>query len=200
MADYHYAPAGHESKKLIPVEMTREQYASLGGAENYPFEIIKIGARITTGILVPADDELYREYTRSVWNEEKNTERRRRCMVRSTKTGRLVRCKGRCEKCDRMKDGRPLSTDELKEKNEFELPDKSQSIQDIEMQVLFEQLLALLEKQAPELAHIFAEMYNGVGQREIERELAIAHGTMTGMVKDMREILQQSVTRGDIIG
>ena len=121
-------------------------------------------------------------------------------MVRSPKTGKLVRCKGCCEKYERMKAGQPLSIDELKDKNEFELPDDRQSARSIDAELLFKQLLALLEKQAPRLTHIFAEMYNGAGQREIERKLGIAHGTMTYMVKEMREILQQFVTRDDIIG
>lgn len=30
-------------------------------------------------------------------------------------------------------------------------------------------------------------MYNGTSRREIERELGIAHGTMTDMVRRMRE-------------
>ena len=188
------------NQRFIPVEMTRDQYTTLSGAENYPFGKIKIGTRLTTGILVPADDEQYRKYIRSEWNEEKSVERQRRCMVRSPKTGKLIKCKGSCEKCDRMKDGLPLSLDSFYEETEFELPDERQSTRNIDAELLFEQLLALLEKQAPELAHIFEEMYNGTGQREIERELGIAHGTMTDMVKRMRVILQQSVSRGDIIG
>lgn len=188
------------NQNLIPVEMTREQYTTLSGAENYPFGKIKIGTRLTTGILVPADDEQYREYIRSEWNEEKSVERQRRCMVKSPKTGKLIKCKGCCEKCDRMKDGLPLSLDMFYEETELELPDDRQSHRDIDAELLFEQLLSLLEKQAPELAHIFEEMYNGTSQREIERERGIAHGTMTDMVKRMREILQQFVSRDDIIG
>lgn len=188
------------NQNLIPVEMTREQYATLSGAENYPFGKIKIGTRLTTGILVPADDEQYRKYIRSEWNEEKSVERQRRCMVKSPKTGKLIKCKGCCEKCDRMKDGLPLSLDMFYEETELELPDDRQSHRNIDAELLFEQLLSLLEKQAPELAHIFEEMYNGTSQREIERELGIAHGTMTDMVKRMREILQQFVSRDDIIG
>jgi len=189
------------NQKSIPVEMTREQYTTLSGAENYPFGKIKIGTRITTGILVPADDEdQYRKLIHTMWNEEKVTERQRRCMVKSPKTGKPIKCKSCCEKCERMKDGQPLSLDAFYEETEYEVPDDSQSIRNIDAGLLFEQLLELLKKQSPELAHIFAEMYNGSGQREIEREMGIAHGTMTDMVKRMRDILQQSVTREDILG
>ncbi len=179
--------------------MMREQYDSLSGAEKYSFEKIKIGTRMTTGILIPASDEQYREYIHSEWNEEKRIERQRRCMVISPKTGKLIKCKGCCEKCDRMKDGLPLSLDMFYEETGYEIPDENQDIHNLETELLFEQLLTLLEKQAPELAHIFEEMYNGAGQREIERDLGIAHGTMTDMVKKMRNILQKIVTREDIM-
>ncbi len=180
--------------------MMREQYDSLSGAEKYSFEKIKIGTRMTTGILIPASDEQYREYIHSEWNEEKRIERQRRCMVISPKTGKLVKCKKCCDKCNRMRDGQPYTLEEFYDKTESEPSDGSQGINKVETEILFEQLLSLLEKQASELAHIFEEMYNGTGQREIERELGIAHGTMTDMVKRMREILQQSVSREDIIG
>ena len=188
------------NQKFIPVEMTREQYLSLAGAEKYEFKGIKIGVRSTTGILVPASEEQYRNYMHSLWNEEKSVERQRRCMIISPKTGKLIKCKGCCEKCNRMKDGQTLSLDMFYDETEYEIPDDNQSLRNIETQFLFEQLLDILENQAPELAQIFEEMYNGVAQREIERKLGIAHGTMTDMVKRMRDILQQHVTREDLLG
>ena len=189
------------NQNLIPVEMTREQHVSLAGSENYKFGRVKIGTRLTTGILVPADNEnQYRELIHSEWNEEKDIERQRRCMVKSPKTGKLIKCKGCCEQCERMKDGQPISLDGLYEGTEYEASDDHQSIRGIDAELLFRQLLELLEKQAPELAHIFEELYHGTGQRELEREMNIAHGTMTDLVKRMRGILQQYVTREDITG
>ena len=189
------------NQKSIPVEMTREQYNTLSGAESYPFGKIKIGTRITTGILVPADDEdQYRMLIHTMWNEEKGTERQRRCMVKSEKTGKLIKCKGCCEKCDHMKDGQPLSLDLFDDEYDLEVPDPRQSISNLDTEYLFEQLLEMLDKQAPELAVIFKELYEGAVQREIERNLGVTHGTMTDMVKRMRSILQQHVTREDILG
>jgi len=193
--------ANRVNPKFIPVEMTREQYNSLSGAENYPFCNIKIGTRTTAGILVPADDEnQYREIIHAMWNEEKGAERQRRCTVKSSKTGKLIKCKACCEKCERLKDGQPLSLDAFYEETEYEVPDENQAICNIDASLLFEQLFALLEKQDPQLAHIFEEMCNGSGQREIEREMGIAHGTMTDLVKTIRDILQAVVTREDILG
>ena len=189
-----------DKSRKIPVEMTRDVYDSIVGAKEFEYGPIMIGARLTYGILVPADDEQYRKYIRSEWNEEKSVERQRRCMVKSPKTGKLVKCKERCEKCKRMKDGQPISLDGLYEETEYEVSDDNQSLRNIDAEILFRQLLELLEKQAPELARIFEEMYYGTSQREIEREMDIAHGTMTDMVKRMRGILQQVVTREDILG
>lgn len=189
------------NQNLIPVELTREEYNALCGAGNYPFGRIRIGARVTTGILIPAEsEEQFNSIIRGRWNEEKSEERRCRCMARSEKKGKLIRCESSCEKCGRKKDNQPLSLDLFDGKNRPELPDPRQSLGYIETEYLFEQLLGLLEQQASGLAVIFRELYEGAGQRETERMLGIPHSTMTDMVGKMRSILQKYVTREDITG
>ena len=187
------------NQKFVPVEMTREQYATLSGAENYPFGKIKIGTRYSFGILVPAEnEEQYREFIHDTWNEEKRKERQQRCTVRSEKSNKSIRCDGICENCERMRDGAPLSLDELFEKNEYEVSDYRQSLQSIDTLVLFEQLLALLKKQSPILAQIFMALYNEIPQREIAKEIGIPHSTATDLIKKMRIILQNNVSKEDI--
>lgn len=51
--------------------------------------------------LVPVSDEIYRAYSQPQWRESQKNARDSHCMVKSEKTGKLIRCEGgrKCETC-----------------------------------------------------------------------------------------------------
>ena len=100
-----------------------------------------------------------------------------------------------------MKDGAKLSLDRFIDDGGFEKYEKTVDEEASTLtSLLFSELMGELEEQAPELADIFSRMFDGASQRELERELGIAHGTMTDKVAAMRKILQRYVSREDIVG
>ncbi len=164
----------------------------------------KIGCRMVDAIMVPCTEQEYKSFMRGKWTEEQRAFRSRKCMVPSKITGKLVRCTKSCKNCDKMKSGAVLSLEAFEDEFDYE-PEglNRQATKECDTALtlmLVADLITKLRGQSPELATIFEAMFNGASQREIERELGIAHGTMTDMVKRMRKILQQSVSREDIIG
>ena len=94
----------------VPIEMTKEYvreneiYATVNG------EIIRITPDmikkiIRNGVVTEVyfseveNKEIYDEYMRSVWREEKALEREDRCWVPNGK-GKIVRCTGNCASCE----------------------------------------------------------------------------------------------------
>ena len=83
---------------------------------------------------VEVSEEVYYGYMDLVWQEEKNADRRSRCVIGGK------RCEGNCEECKHDRTGSPVSLDQMYEEDEFEAPDKSPSVED--------QVLAKLLKEA----------------------------------------------------
>lgn len=56
--------------------------------------------------LVPVNDDVYTAYMRLQWREAQKNARSKHCMVKSKKTGKLVRCEGgkKCESCEMRKE------------------------------------------------------------------------------------------------
>lgn len=83
---------------------------------------------------VEVNEEVYYGYMDLVWQEEKNADRRSRCMIGGK------RCEGKCDECKHERTGSPLSLNQMYEEDEFEAPDKNPSVED--------QVLAKLLKEA----------------------------------------------------
>ena len=189
-----------EIRYYLPLEADLE-WVSKFGYNREDFVHVMLGMRRIRCIRIPATKQQYDEFMRPYLAEAQADWRSQKCMVPSEKTGKPVRCKKSCKKCTRMKSGAKLSLDRFIDEGEFE---KSEKTVDEEAStltsLLFSELLGKLEEQAPELADIFGRMFDGASQRELERELGIAHGTMTDRVAAMRKILQRYVSREDIVG
>ena len=189
-----------ETRYYLPLEADLE-WAKQFGYTRKDYVHVMLGMRKIWCIRVPATKQQYDGFMRPYLAEAQADWRSQKCMVPSEKTGKLVRCKKSCKKCTRMKDGAKLSLDRFIDDGGFEKYEKTVDEEASTLtSLLFSELLGKLEEQAPELADIFGRMFDGASQRELERELGIAHGTMTDRVAAMRKILQRYVSREDIVG
>lgn len=73
---------------------------------------------------VEVTSEVYYGYMDLVWQEEKNEERRSRCIIGT------ARCTGNCEECLRMRTGVALSLDQMKDEDDYEPADEHASVED----------------------------------------------------------------------
>ena len=192
-----------DKNRYIPLEVDEQAIDDLG-LKREDIKKMKIGCRMVDAIMVPCTEQEYKSFMRGEWNEEQREFRSRKCAVPSEKTGKLVRCTKSCKACERMKSGAALSLEAFEDEFGYEPEGLNKQVtrecDTVLTLMLIDDLIAKLRAQSPELATIFEGMLNGASQREIERELGVAHGTMTDMVKRMRSVLQQFVSRNDILG
>ena len=183
---------------LIPMEVTRETIKAYG-IKKEDVVPAKIGNKIVSAIMVPTEDEeLYLTYMRPIWAEMKREERSRRCMVSDGK-GRLKRCENECKNCEKMKEGATLSLDSFYQENAFEFEDPAANqCETILTAMLFEDLLKSLRNKAPELAPIFEMLYDGKSQRIIANLINKPQSSVNDMIKRIRAILQQHISRDDL--
>lgn len=101
-----------------------------------------------------------------------------------------------------MKDGDPLSLDDLREQNGMEVSEPTNEASGITLTaLLFQDLMEKLRKQDPELADIFSLLYDGQSQLSIAKIIGIkSQSSVDSKIKRMRHILQQQVCREDILG
>ena len=184
-------------KYLIPMEVTKETIKdfNLDRSQVVP---ARIGNKIVSAIMIPATKEQYEAYMRPLWAEMKREERSRCCAVRDG-NGKLKRCELDCKTCKKMKDGAPLSLESFFEETEleFEAPDAIQC-EAILTAMLFEDLFESLRNQAPELAPIFEMLYDGKSQRTIATIIDKPQSSLNYMIKRMKKILQQHISRDDL--
>lgn len=184
----------------IPMEVTAETISDFGikRADIVP---AKIGDKIVSAIMVPCTKEQYYAYMRPIWAEMQREERSRRCMV-SNGRGGLKRCEGDCSKCEQMKTCSKISVENMKKKTGKEVPDPTIDASSIALTaLLFNDLMKKLQEQNPQLAEIFALLYNGESQRSIANITGIkAQSSVESKISRIRRILQRHVSREDITG
>ena len=190
-----------KKENLIPMEISREEAIAMGLD---PTEIrpVKIGSRLVNGMLIPAtSEEQYRSIIRDIWKEEQRVVRSRKCSV-SNGRGGLKRCEGNCGECEHMKTGTALSIDDLKDENGMEVSEPAFDACGTALTaVLFQDLMDKLHELDPELAEIFELLYDGESQRSIAKIIgAKSQSSVESKIGRMRRILQQYVTREDILG
>lgn len=190
-----------KKENLIPMEISREEAIAMGLD---PTEIrpVKIGSRLVNGMLIPAaSEEQYRSIIRDIWKEEQRVVRSRKCSV-SNGRGGLKRCEGNCGECEHMKTGTALSLDDLKDENGMEVSEPAfDACGTALIAVLFQDLMDKLHELDPELAEIFELLYDGESQRSIAKIIgAKSQSSVESKIGRMRRILQQYVTREDILG
>lgn len=184
----------------IPMEVTAETIRDFGIKRT---EIVpaKIGDKIVSAIMVPCTKEQYYAYMRPIWAEMQREERSRRCMV-SNGRGGLKRCEGNCSKCEKMKTGSTISLENMKKETGKEVPEPTIDASSIALTaMLFNDLMKKLQEQDPQLAEIFALLYNGESQRSIAKITGIkAQSSVESKISRIRRILQRHVSREDITG
>lgn len=184
----------------IPMEVTAETISDFGikRADIVP---AKIGDKIVSAIMVPCTKEQYYAYMHPIWAEMQREERSRRCMV-SNGRGGLKRCEGDCSKCEQMKTCSKISVENMKKKTGKEVPDPTIDASSIALTaLLFNDLMKKLQEQNPQLAEIFALLYNGESQRSIANITGIkAQSSVESKISRIRRILQRHVSREDITG
>lgn len=190
-----------KKENLIPMEISREEAIAMGLD---PTEIrhVKIGSRLVNGMLIPAaSGEQYRSIIRDIWKEEQRVVRSRKCSV-SNGRGGLKRCEGNCSECEHMKTGTALSLDDLKDENGMGVSEPAFDACGTALTaVLFQDLMDKLHELDPELAEIFELLYDGESQRSIAKIIgARSQSSVESKIGRMRRILQQYVTREDILG
>ena len=101
-----------------------------------------------------------------------------------------------------MKTGSMISTDNMKDETGKEVPEPTIDASSIALTaMLFNDLMKKLQEQDPQLAEIFALLYNGESQRSIAKITGIkAQSSVESKIHRMRRILQQHVNREDITG
>lgn len=121
---------------------------------------------------VEVNSEVYYGYMELVWREEKNEERRSRCIIGG------VRCNGNCEECPYMRSGATLSLDQMKEEDDYEPADDRASVEETVLKhflyaALHRELDALSVKDQILLHDIYFEDIPYT-QRQIARKLGIS--------------------------
>ena len=156
-----------------------------------------------------------REYWNGVRREMQQEAREKRCMVRSSKTGRLIRCEGNCDQCPGFLNGdiikeknRPASTEYIVEKNleaqhgDFDNSYARRSIDSPLVNYMEDDILdrvvldALIEKAAtlsPKHGEIFKSLFDGETQQAIADELGMKQRTVSDKVKAIRELLAPDI-------
>lgn len=184
-------------KYLIPMEVTKETIRdfNIDSSQVVP---ATIGNKIVSAIMVPATKEQFEVYMRPLWAEIMREERSRRCPV-SDGNGKLKRCEIDCKTFKKMKDGVPLSLESFYEETELEFEDPAANqCETILTAMLFEDLLKSLRNKTPELAPIFEMLYDGKSQRTIANLINKPQSSVNDMIKRMRTILQQYISRNDL--
>ena len=160
-----------------------------------------------------------REYWNGVRREMQQEARESRCMVRSPKTGRLIRCESNCDQCPGFLNGdiikeknRPASTEYIVEKNleahrgEFGDSCGKRSIDSplvtgMEDEVLDRIMLdVLIEKAAtlsPKHGEIFKLLFDGNTQQAIADKLGMKQRTVSDKIKAIRALLAPDVRQAE---
>lgn len=190
-----------KNANLIPMEISREEAIAMG-LNPAKIRSVKIGSRLVDGMLIPAaSEEQYRSIIRDIWKEEQRVARSRKCSV-SNGRGGLKRCEDNCSQCEHMKSGSALSLDNLKDENGMEVSEPViDACSTALTAVLFQDLMDKLRELDPELAEIFELLYDGESHRSIAKVIgAKSQSSVESKIGRMRRILQQYVTREDILG
>lgn len=115
---------------------------------------------------IPVSEEVYRCFKRPEWAEHKRKERAKRCIGDNGH-----RCTGDCSKCDRQKNGAPLSLETLEDASGNPLPTNEDVAEIVMYSLLLEKLYEELDKLAPTDELILRLFSHGKSEREIAQIL-----------------------------
>ena len=110
---------------------------------------------VINGEKVYVTEDVYRAYVRPVRNEQRNENRRSRCMVGGK------RCLEDCSKCSHFRSGKPLSLDAMIEEDGLEPLDENSITEDLIMQKLLIRALYEAIDKLPERERKAVLLYGG---------------------------------------
>ncbi|MCD7741909.1 MAG: hypothetical protein LUI06_06890 [Ruminococcus sp.] len=181
----------------IPMEVTNE---IIHDFEIKPEDVTwrLVGNRKCRVVLVDVSKEVYDEYMRSVWAEQKRQDRESRCNIPG-KNGKLIRCpeSNKCANCSHASKvcrerNRPASLSLLID--EGVEPAAPGSFEDaVIYESLLEDLIARLSEIEPKYGVIFRLLYDGATQQEMADRLGMKQRTVSDYVKKIRAIVQPLV-------
>lgn len=183
-----------------PMEVTEEN-KEMAGIDLSQTKIVKLGNRTIRAFMVELEsEEQYRKLMRPIWAKQKADERSTRCIITDAK-GHRVRCMGDCAKCDRSRDGKPLSTDIAEDEMGIEVKDETSddSIRDLQAAILFDELLDKVAAIDPDCAEALRFVYDGYSYADIAKEIGKSKTAAQKRVEKGRRIAQGFCTRDDIL-
>ena len=185
----------------VPIEMTKEYVRKNEIYTTVDGEIIRIipdmiKKIIRNGVVTEVyfseveSKEVYDEYMRSVWREEKALEREDRCMVSNGK-GKIVRCTGNCASCEHRNENSMLSIETAEENGSLNIEDKNARpdaiAEDVELlKALWERIDELCDKDQT----IIKMFSNGASEREISAAVNLSQKGVNKRKKALFELLK----------
>jgi len=184
----------------FPMEVTEEN-KNMAGMDLYETRIVKLGNRTIRALMVEVEsEEQYRKLMRPIWAKMKADERSTRCPKIDDK-GHIVRCMGDCEKCDRSRDGKPLSTDIAEDEMGIEVKDEASDdiIRDLQAAIFFDELMDKVAAIAPECAEALRFVYDGYSYADIAEIIGKSKTAAQKRVEKGRKIAQRFCKRDDFL-
>ena len=188
----------------VPIEMTKEYvrenevYAAKDGeiiriTPDMIKKVIRDGVMTEVYFAEVESEEVYEEYMRSVWREEKALQRSNRCWVSNGK-GKLVRCDGNCANCEHRNDNTTLSLDLFEENGGFNTYDTDARPDEIlEDAELLKALWERVGELCAEDQTIIKMFGNGASEREIAEAVNLTQKGVNKRKKAIFEILKNNL-------
>ena len=142
---------------------------------------------------VEVNEETYKAYKRFEWREEKKASRSTRCIIGGK------RCMKDCSQCRYMRQGEPLSLQQLEETIGYEpVYDTRKSVEDQVIQIIInEALYREIGKLPKEDQHYIRKLYlddEPVTQQQLADDLGISQATVSKKHKKILEVLKARLT------
>ena len=125
-------------------------------------------------LLVPATEEVRKEYVRE---GERQKKQRQRQMKRAKEKNELY--------------APPLSLDALHDNGGFDIPDSSIDFELAELQILFEQLVAIIDEINPRYGKILRLTREGFSQRDIADRLGKSQTTIKEQQREALKLIRE---------
>ncbi|MBR2913511.1 MAG: sigma-70 family RNA polymerase sigma factor [Oscillospiraceae bacterium] len=193
-----------EKKYRVPIEMYKEYAAQIGINPNEIRYIMLDGKPTSVYFVEIADEQLYHELMRPIWQEEKALQRSKKCAV-SNENGKLIRCNGNCSACPRTKSGTPISIDAMEETGGFRSTQDgvhrqqdsatyAASTEDIVMDaMLLEALWHHIGELSEENQTIITMFCEGASEREIAEAIGMSQKGVNKRKKAIFEVLKNNL-------
>lgn len=124
---------------------------------------------ITGGEKVAVTEELYREYIRPIWAENKRNERKKRCR---TKKGN--RCTDNCSECQHTHSGTPVSLDVLAEMSQEPAVQGADPEDVFVKQALYQALHTAIDNLEPRKGMIVRMLiFQGMTERQVAAKVGL---------------------------